>query len=310
MKKVLVTGAAGNVGINVIRYLLAEGKYDITAIDLPNKYVYNRLKRYRKRINIIYGDILDGNTVYELIKDQDFIIHLASCLPPLSNLKDKLAETIEVNGTENIVRAINYYNKKCMLIYASSTSVYDVNAPVSVNIKTSANGYYNTAKIKAENIITKHLKNYAILRLSLVIGDLNHTKIMFNIPSDDMIECISSEDAAYAFVKCLDKKEEVNKKVLNIGGGDNCAILFKDLKKMIFTYHGINYSNTIQSLLVSKDYHSPVLLDSSESNKILDYQNDSFESISMKIKRRGKKRVVNKFIGKMFSGKTKKGKKK
>ena len=310
MKKVLVTGAAGNIGINVIKYLLAEGKYDITAIDLPNKYVYNRLRKYRKRINIIYGDILDGNTVYELIKDQDFIIHLASCLPPLADLKEKLANTIEVTGTENIVRAINYCNKKCMLVYASSTSVYGVNSPVSVDLKTNPVGFYSMAKVKAEGVITKHLKNYAILRISLVIGDLINTKMIYSVPSDEMVECISSEDAAYALVKCLDKKDDINKKILNIGGGDNCTILFKDLKKMILNYHGINLNNTVQSMFITKNYHSPVLIDSIESNKILDYQNDSFESISMKVKRRSKKRVINRLFGKLFAQKKKKGGKK
>ena len=310
MKKVLVTGAAGNVGINVIRYLLSEGKYDVTAIDLPNKYVYNRLKKYRRRINIVYGDILDGNTVYELIKDQDYIIHLASCLPPFSDIKDKLADTVEVNGTENIVRAINYYNKKCMLIYASSTSVYDTNSPVKVGNKTIPDGYYNSAKIKAENIISKHLKNYVILRLSLVIGDLNNTKMLYNIPSDDMVECLSSEDAAYAFVRCIDNKDSVNKKTLNIGGGDNCTLLFKDLKKMIMSYHGLNKNMLSQSIYANKNYHSPVLLDSNESNELLDYQNDSFESISMKVKRRGKKRIINRLFGKLFSFKNNKDGKK
>ena len=39
MKKVLVTGAAGSVGNLVIKYLLSEGKYEITAIDLKNKKI-------------------------------------------------------------------------------------------------------------------------------------------------------------------------------------------------------------------------------------------------------------------------------
>jgi len=30
MKKVLITGAAGTVGLQVIRFLLSEGKYEIT----------------------------------------------------------------------------------------------------------------------------------------------------------------------------------------------------------------------------------------------------------------------------------------
>ena len=59
LKKVLVTGAAGCVGVEVIKYLLSEGKYEITALDLKNRRTYLRLKKYKRRINIIYGDIND-----------------------------------------------------------------------------------------------------------------------------------------------------------------------------------------------------------------------------------------------------------
>ena len=59
MKKVLVTGAAGSIGTHVIKYLLAEGKYEVTALDLKNKNVFKKMKRFRKRINILYGDVND-----------------------------------------------------------------------------------------------------------------------------------------------------------------------------------------------------------------------------------------------------------
>ena len=50
MKKVLVVGAAGAVGIHTVKYLLSEGKYEITILDLKNKKSFNRLKRFRKRV--------------------------------------------------------------------------------------------------------------------------------------------------------------------------------------------------------------------------------------------------------------------
>ena len=50
LKKVLVTGAGGSVGINVIKYLLSEGKYEITALDLRNKTSQKRLKKYYRVI--------------------------------------------------------------------------------------------------------------------------------------------------------------------------------------------------------------------------------------------------------------------
>ena len=64
MKKVLVTGASGSIGLKVIKYLLSEGKYEITALDLRNKGNQKRLKKYRRRINIIYGDINERPRLY------------------------------------------------------------------------------------------------------------------------------------------------------------------------------------------------------------------------------------------------------
>ena len=36
MKKVLVIGAGGTIGLCLLKFLLAEGKYEITAVDLKN----------------------------------------------------------------------------------------------------------------------------------------------------------------------------------------------------------------------------------------------------------------------------------
>ena len=71
MKKVLITGAGGAIGINVIKYLLSEGKYEITALDLRNKNSIKRLKRYRRRINLIYGDMNDSVLMDALVRDHD-----------------------------------------------------------------------------------------------------------------------------------------------------------------------------------------------------------------------------------------------
>ena len=124
MKKVLVVGAAGAVGIHTVKYLLSEGKYEITILDLKNKKSFNRLKRFRKRVNILYGDVTDRILIEALVKDHDYIIDLASAMPPLGDMKDGLSMAIDYGGCENIVRAINYYNPKCHLFFASTTSMY------------------------------------------------------------------------------------------------------------------------------------------------------------------------------------------
>ena len=113
MKKVLVTGAAGSIGLKVLKYLLSEGKYEITALDLRNKNNFKKLKKYRRRINIIYGDINDNILIDALVKDQDYIIHLAGVMPPIADIKKGLSEkelksffTLIKKMQENVTYAI------------------------------------------------------------------------------------------------------------------------------------------------------------------------------------------------------------
>ena len=87
MKKVLVTGAAGTIGLQVIKYLLSEGKYEITALDLKNSKNNQKLKKYKNRINVIFGDVCNRVLIEALVKDFDIIIHLAGVMMPLADLK-------------------------------------------------------------------------------------------------------------------------------------------------------------------------------------------------------------------------------
>ena len=164
MKKVLVVGAAGAVGIHTVKYLLSEGKYEITILDLKNKKSFNRLKRFRKRVNILYGDVTDRILIEALVKDHDYIIDLASAMPPLGDMKDCLSMAIDYGGCENIVRAINYYNPKCHLFFASTTSMYKnmKNPNVKSRIVLDEFDYFSKAKLECEKLIKSKLKNYTI----------------------------------------------------------------------------------------------------------------------------------------------------
>lgn len=307
MKKVLVTGAAGSVGLQVIKYLLAEGKYEITALDLKNKKVYKRLHRYRKRINIIYGDILDRTLVESVVKDQDAVIHLSSCLPPLASYHKDIAYIIEHNGIENIIRAISYYNPSCYLVYGSTTSLYkDKLGSARAKLEISEKDYFNNAKLKAEELVAKKMKNYTILRLPLVLTDLTKDTFIYSLSKKKEVEVITKEDAAYAFCKCLDNENKVNNMIYNIGGGASCRIEYRNLIRNIIKYHGLSFK-FLGSAFLTKDYDSPVLKDSDESNAILKYRNDSLQSYYMRQKRRSKHRKFSKLLGKIYLAFTKKG---
>lgn len=307
MKKILITGAAGTIGLLLIKNLLAEGKYEITVLDLKNKNSVSKLKRYRKRINVVYGDILNRNMVEPLIKESDIVIHLASCLPPLAEMKKGLSDIIEFKGTENLVRAINYYNPSCHIIYASSTSLYsNLVASTSDKILKDEEDYYNLAKKKTEDLIIKKCQNYTIIRTPLVLGDLCIDPMIYNIKKDSLIEFITKEDAALAFNNAVDKLKQLNNTIINIGGGEKCQIVFSELLKKINSIHGITLNMILTRMFIPKNYRSPILADSSVSNKLLKYQRDSLSTYIQKQSVRSRKRKINKFIYKLVARRGKK----
>ncbi len=297
MKKVLVTGAAGTIGNLVIKYLLSEGKYEITAIDLKNKNTYQVLKKYRRRINIIYGDITDPILTDALVKDHDYIIHLAGVLPPLANVNKELMEVIDYKCTENLIRAMEFYNKDCELLYASTTSIYDNDKTKEVTISTKTTNneldYYSQNKLEIEKMITKKHKNHIIFRLPLVLGDLGKNDFIYNGINNEYIEVITAEDAAYAFVKALDNIPSLNGKKFNLAGGEGCRATYKEILINILKYYGISWKFIRARLFNYKDFHGFIYRDSDKLENILHFRNDSIDSYFMRQKRKHKNRKFN-----------------
>lgn len=300
MKKVLVTGAAGCIGTQVIKYLLAEGKYEITALDLKNKTVFKRLRRFKKRINILYGDIGDRVLIEALVKSHDVIIHLASALPPLSDMKKGLAEIVEYDNTENIIRAISYYNPKCHLMYASTTSMYKEKENVTVKTKIELDDYdyFSLAKLRTEQLIKEKLKNYTIYRIPLVLGYMDDDIFMYHVKKNSIVDVVTKEDIAYAFVKGIQNLDKLNKKTFNVTSEE--TILFKDLLINILKIRGLSFKYVLSRLFLEKNYYSPVCKDRDELEEIIHYRNDSLIEYYNRLKRKSSKRKFAKFLAKPF----------
>ena len=74
-RRCLVTGGAGFLGINLVRYLLERG-HEVTSLDLlPFDYPE------RDRIREVTGDIRDRATVDRAAEDCDLVVHCAAALP-------------------------------------------------------------------------------------------------------------------------------------------------------------------------------------------------------------------------------------
>lgn len=282
MKKVLVTGAGGTVGLQVIRFLLSEGKYEITALELRNKHVYKRLKPFRKRINIVFGDVNDYAIVDALIKEHDVVIHLAGVLPQLANVREDLCKEVDLNGTKQIVDSIKDYNPDCFLLYSSSTSVYGMQEDYEhVNIKTKSNlddyDYYSKIKLECEKYIKDNLKNYSILRLAYILGDPGPEGLVYNITPNCNCELLSSEDAGYAFVCAIDFKNKVNKKVFNVSGGEKFRTKYSDYLVHIFKTYGLSFRFLSAYLFAEKNYYGAYYEDGDKLEEILHFRSKNLD---------------------------------
>ena len=305
MKRVLVTGASGMVGMQVLKYLLSEGKYEITALDLKNKYTIKTLKKYKKRINIIYGDITDNILMDALVKDQDIVIHLAAIPISLANINETLANDIEYKGCENIIRSICYYNPHCHLFYASSTSLYKLKELSNINSKISLNedDYYLEVKLLIEKLIKDKLDNYTIYRLPIILGDLRNDKFIWNGILDQNINYITREDAAYSFVRGINYLDKINKNTYNVIDEGN--ILYKDLINNILNIYGYNLDYIFSKLFLEKNYYSPMVSDGDILQNIIDYQNNTLNDYYKYLKRISKKRKIPKLLVKVIRGRKK-----
>ena len=143
--KVLITGGAGFLGINAVRYLL-DRSHDIVSLDLA-EFDYDDVK---EKIKIITGDIRDKEVVDQSMEGVDIVIHTAAALPLYT--PEEIYST-DIDGSKNLLEsAANHKVKR--FIHISSTAVYGIpdHHPLFENDKLDGVGPYGKSKIEAENM--------------------------------------------------------------------------------------------------------------------------------------------------------------
>ncbi len=301
MKRILVTGASGSLGRWVIKYLLSEGKYEITALDLKNKESLHYLKKYHKRINIIYGNIEDPNLIDALIKEHDFVIHLAGCLPPLCNLSPIFGEKLDYKGTENIVRSISFYNPECFMIYPSTTTLYKTSEQAitsSSKVEYDKEDYFSATKYACEKLIQKKLPNYVILRMPFVLEDEFPKQMIHLYKENELVEWITSRDAAYGMVKCIEHKTDINKKIKILSGGASCRINSTELAIYLLDTCGYKHHEIQDTIFNPYKYNGHIFKEDKKMNELLHYQNDTIESYKMRLKKNNKHHYIARLLAK------------
>ncbi len=147
-KKVLITGAAGTIGQELIKQLLELNVSEIKAIDNNEAELFYLNEQFikEKRVNGFFCDIRDLNRLTYLCKDVEVILHTAAMKHVvISEISPLDAAKTNVDGTANVIEAALNSDKVERVIYTSSDKAVN---PTNV---------MGTTKLLGERLMTSAL---------------------------------------------------------------------------------------------------------------------------------------------------------
>jgi len=169
IEHVLVTGAGGFIGSNLVDDQLARGR-KLTALDINLR----RLDHLRgnSRCTLVEGDIRDIGLLNKVVDNQDVIFHLASAHLEV-NESDSYFEAINVDAVTHLARIASEKDIS-RFVHCSSVGVYGPLESLPADETTTCNPdiAYEVTKLKGEAALRKFAGQlpYVILRPSWVYG--------------------------------------------------------------------------------------------------------------------------------------------
>ena len=288
--RVLLTGAFGNVGLSTLKELIKKG-YVVRAFDIKTRKNLKISKKYRGKVEIIWGDLRNQEDIEKAVEGQEVVIHVAAIIPPLADRKPELAEAVNVGGTINLIRAMEKQPQKPKLIYTSSISVYG-DRRKSPLIKPSdppnpnPSDEYAKQKLKSEGLIKQSKLEWAIFRLTYIVSPdkLQMDPLMFKMPLDTYIEICHTEDVGLALANAVENRK-IWGKLMHIAGGEKCRTTYKEYIGKMMEIFGLGKDFLPDEAFSKGNFHCGFMT-TEESQKLLNYQRHTLDDYFNEVKER------------------------
>lgn len=234
---VLVTGAAGFIGVPLVRELLRRGER-VVALDDFSVGDPSRLEALPERdgLRIVRADVRDREAVRRGVADEPprAVVHLAARhFIPWCVAHPEETRAVNIEGTRNVLEAAAGAER---LLFASTGDVYPpAEAPHVESDPTGAPGVYGESKLEGERLVAGH-PSACSLRLFNVYGpgDPNAhvlATILEQLRHGDTLrlgnlgsrrDYVFVDDVVAVFAALLELPESVGR--LNVGSGETWSV--------------------------------------------------------------------------------------
>jgi UDP-glucose 4-epimerase len=164
----LITGGAGFIGSNMIRFLLEKGQ-KVRVLDNFETGRRENLAEVTGRIELIEGDIRDMDTVRRAVAGAEVVYHLAALGSVPRSVKDPAtSHDVNVNGIVNMLIAARDAKAR-RFIFSSSSSVYGQSKvlPQHEGLPLAPISPYGATKAAGEIYCRTFYETYGLQTISL-----------------------------------------------------------------------------------------------------------------------------------------------
>ena len=159
---ILVTGGTGLVGSRVLQRFQEEG--------IACRALVRQGKEVTTGVEVVSGDLLAPETLKAALQGVSAVVHLAAVFRTPD--EDAIWKA-NLDGTRNLIAAVEQIAPKARFIMASTTLVYsnDTMCPGLESDAVEPKLAYPASKVAAERELRESGLNWSVLRLAFVYGD-------------------------------------------------------------------------------------------------------------------------------------------